>query len=277
MQDLTMIIKTFERPYCLKRALKSIYKYYPDAKVIVADDSKDSNEKIITKYFSDKDVEYFRLPQDCGVSYGRNRLVEKVKTKYFLLLDDDFVIDKKTELEESFCIMKERKLDILGGYVRNYKTVNNYFDRFLVFFETLFKYEIPSNYIGTIEQKGNELYFDYKIHEFPEYQESDMVINFFIAKTKTILEKNMWDEDLKIQEHSAFFYTAKKAGLKIAFTNKLSVRHMPVRLKRYSNFRTRNYVQVFMKKYGIKKIITTYDDASRNHITLLEEDIKNEN
>ncbi len=62
--------------------IKSIKKFYPSLHNIVADDSKSPVHR--------PDVEYHVLPFDSGLSKGRNFLVKKVKTSYFLLLDDDF-------------------------------------------------------------------------------------------------------------------------------------------------------------------------------------------
>ena len=37
--EVTFLIKTFEREYCLKRLLDSIKKYYPNNRVIILNDS----------------------------------------------------------------------------------------------------------------------------------------------------------------------------------------------------------------------------------------------
>lgn len=74
---MTFIIHTFKRPDCLSRLLESIKEYYPNTPVIVYDDSE----------------------FDRGLSWGRNHLVSQVKTKYFLLLDDDFVFTNETKIE----------------------------------------------------------------------------------------------------------------------------------------------------------------------------------
>ena len=265
MKDITIIIKTLDRYICLKPLLKSILKYYKDIKILIGDDSKISCKENIIKDFRNSNIEVYELPNDCGLSYGRNYLVSKVKTKYFCLCDDDFIFDKKTDLEEALKILKDKKLDILGGYIRNYKIETTLKDKIIKLGQKVLHYELPTNYIGTIEQKKDCLYVDYKIFEFPEYQESDLVLNFFIAKTEVIKE-NPWDNDLKLQEHTAFFYKAKQNNLKVAFSNKLSVKHCPIQNKKYKNYRNRNYTHVFMEKNNLKKIVSTYDDVKRNTV-----------
>lgn len=272
MKELTMIIKTFERPECVLRLVKSIYRYYPDAKVLIGDDSEISCKAEIEKRYPTKDIKVFELPQDCGLSYGRNFLLKQTKTPYFLLLDDDFVFDKKVKIEENLELLKAKKVDILGGYMRNYKIVNGPLDRIIVLGQKICHYELATNYIGTLRQEGATLYADYKIYDFPDYVESDLVANFFIGKTKKILEENPWDEELKLHEHTAFFYAAKKKKFKVAFTNHLSIRHMPIQMKKYSSFRGRNFTQVFMAKNKLEKIVNTYDDPKRNKTILLGEE-----
>lgn len=258
MNDVTFIIKTFERPECIKRLVKSIYKYYKDAIVLIGDDSKISCKKYIEQKYYDKNIKVYELPKDCGLSYGRNYLLNEVKTKYFVLLDDDFMFDKKTNIEEALEIINNKNIDILGGFIRNYKIVHSIFDRIIVLGQLVFRYELASNYIGKIRQNGKTLFVDYEKFRFPDYEEVDLVMNFFIAKTESVL-RSKWDDDLKLQEHTAFFYKAQLNGLKVAFTNKLSIRHMPVQLKAYSSFRGRNFSKIFMEKNNIDKIISTYD------------------
>ena len=39
----------------------------------------------LEKKYADNNIAVFELPHDCGLSYGRNFLVDKVKTEYFRL------------------------------------------------------------------------------------------------------------------------------------------------------------------------------------------------
>ncbi len=271
MKDMTVIIKTLDRYNCLKPLIKSIIKRYENVPILIGDDSKVSCKKQIEKDFkNNKNIIVYELPYDCGLSYGRNFLVSKVKTKYFCLCDDDFIFDRKTNLEVALQMLKENDLDIIGGYLRNYKIVSSYKDYVIRLGQKTLRYELPTNYIANISEKDHVLNIDYRINDFPEYEEVDVTHNMFIAKTESV-KKNPWDNDLKLQEHTAFFYAAKKAGLKVAFTNKLSVKHCPVQNFKYKNFRTRNYTHVFMEKNNIKKMIATFDNQDKETVTVLPE------
>jgi len=268
INEITMIIKTFERPACVSKLVASIYKYYPNAIVRIGDDSEVSCKYDLEKKYANKDLKVYDLPKDCGLSYGRNFLLKKTKTKYFLLLDDDFVFDKKTKILECLQMLIDQDVDILGGYFRNYKIVNKGFDRLIVLAQSLLHYELPTNYIGTLnfDEDARVLSTAYETLRFPEFEMTDIVHNFFLAKTDKVRDENLWDEDLKLQEHTPFFLEAKRKGFKVATTNQLSTRHMPERLKKYSGFRGRDFVQVFMNKYDVEKIINTHDGKNEKII-----------
>lgn len=276
MDEVTIIIKTLDRCDCLINLLDSIFKKYPKIRVLVGDDSEiSSKEKILSK-FNQYNLQYYNLEKDCGLSAGRNFLLNKIQTKYFVLADDDFVFDQKTNLERAVQILEEKKLDIIGGYIRNYKIVKSSWDKLLVLIQKILKYELPTNYIGTLKMEGNTFYADYTVHSFPEFAETDLVLNFFLAKTERIKEIHGWDPKLKLQEHTEFFYRVKLNNLKVGFTNELSVQHHPVKLKKYSEKRNRNYTNVFMDKYAIDKIVANYDD-NRGQVITLRENLEGKN
>ena len=276
MDEVTIIIKTLDRCDCLINLLDSIFKKYPKIRVLVGDDSEiSSKEKILSK-FNQYNLQYYNLEKDCGLSAGRNFLLNKIQTKYFVLADDDFVFDQKTNLERAVQILEEKKLDIIGGYIRNYKIIKSNWDKLLVLIQKILKYELPTNYIGTLKMEGNTFYADYTVHSFPEFAETDLVLNFFLAKTERIKEIHGWDPKLKLQEHTEFFYRVNLNYLKVGFTNDLSVQHHPVKLIKYSEKRNRNYTNVFMDKYAIDKIVANYDD-NRGQVITLRENLEGKN
>lgn len=264
MQNITFLIKTFDRPSCVKRLVKSIYRYYPRTKVLIADDSRgQSCKQYFAKRFPDKEITVYELEPDQGLSFGRNYLVDRVSTDYFVLLDDDFVFDSKTNIEGALEIVKEKDLDILGGYFRNFAVRNGFISLVKLAVQNVIHYDNPANYLGAFRycEDDHVLYIDRVRHEFPDYVETDIVQNFFVARTSVIRDVNRWDDELKLQEHTAFFYKAKQNGLKVAFSNIFSVQHKPVRTKSYRAYRNRNYFQLFMEKYGIQKVISKDDDG----------------
>lgn len=86
MLTITAVIKTFERPERVVALHSSIRQYYPNLAIIIVDDSSAP-----IAYDWDEYTTYIFTEYDIGLSEGRNRAVDQVKTLYTLILDDDFV------------------------------------------------------------------------------------------------------------------------------------------------------------------------------------------
>jgi len=109
-EQLTAIVKTFERPDTLRRLVKSVQRLYPDMRIVVVDDSRNPSNL--------PGVETIVMPYDSGVSAGRQKALDAVDTPYVLLLDDDFIFYAQTRLEPAMEIMeKNPAIDIMGGEV----------------------------------------------------------------------------------------------------------------------------------------------------------------
>ena len=113
IEEVTAIVKTLERPRSLQKLIHSIRRYYPQMTVLVGDDS--SSTCLVP------DIECLRLPTDCGASAGRNRLLEHVKTPYFLQLDDDFCFTDYTQIEILVNLLLREEIDLAAGEVINCK------------------------------------------------------------------------------------------------------------------------------------------------------------
>ena len=87
----------------------------------------------------------------------------------------------------------------------------------------------------------------------------DLVLQFFIAKTKRVLEIGAWDVNFKTVEHSDFFLNARKHGLKVAYTGGVNVLHEQYRDANYQQYRcgaANKYVRMLLEKWNVKKLIT---------------------
>ncbi|MEE4243751.1 MAG: glycosyltransferase family 2 protein, partial [Desulfopila sp.] len=182
-ENLTAVIKTFERPKIVRRLVRSIRRFYPDLPVIVVDDSLEPTRI--------DGVKTIVMPYDSGVSAGRNAGVREVKTPYLLMLDDDYVFYRKTGLIQAMEIIHaESDIDILGGAridLPFYRIVDHGQS---VLFPTMRTSVLP---VGST------------VGGLPVY---DKVAQFFIARTERIRQV-MWDEELKRIDHADFFTRAK--------------------------------------------------------------------
>ncbi len=87
--EVTYIIKTFERPKCLRRLLKSMSNFKIENPILIADDSMQPIGKPFYNEFKSLNLKYWHLPFDSGLSFGRNFLVKKVQTNFFILASSE--------------------------------------------------------------------------------------------------------------------------------------------------------------------------------------------
>jgi glycosyltransferase involved in cell wall biosynthesis len=108
LRELTVVIKTFERPDVVRRLVASIRRRYPNVRIVVVDDSRTPIRL--------EGAETLTLPYDSGIAAGRNAGLEQVVTKYVLMLDDDYVFSRHTRLEPALALMEEHaQIDVMGG------------------------------------------------------------------------------------------------------------------------------------------------------------------
>lgn len=190
--------------------------YYPKIKILVADDSteeiKIQNKKICEKYLA----EYLDLPFDSGLGFGRNRMIEKTSTKYYLTLDDDSLIDSKFNLEKLFNLIEETNLDIIACQRGvNKKSSKHYYH----FFHSVEKTseERFGKYIIKYDQNllenrkiKNQLNMNlYQAH---------LINENYLGNTE-ILKRNLYQNEIKIGQHQLHFSKL--------FLNKISIGYCP--------------------------------------------------
>jgi (N-acetylneuraminyl)-galactosylglucosylceramide N-acetylgalactosaminyltransferase len=232
--EVTIIIKTFQRPSCLNKLVESIRWFYPFIRIVIADDSKNESAIVSIPTILKKNIHYILLPFDSGASYGRNRALAEVTTPYVVTLDDDFVFTKDTKLDVWLNILKNSNIDIVGGNVENAR------------YEACFNIENGVlRYLHT--HRGKE--YGLKLY--------DVVLQFWMGKTERIKQYAGWDDDFKTIDHSVFFLRAFNK-LKIAYCSEVSVDHQPEKDPEYNEFRygkTKYYYNLILKKYNFKKIV----------------------
>lgn len=182
-ENLTAVIKTFQRPKVLKRLVKSIRNSYPQMKIIIIDDSRDPVKL--------NGVETIVMPYDSGVSAGRAEALKYVKTPYLMLLDDDFIFNRHTKVQPVLEKLESLvDVDIIGGdviYLPFYRKID-YTQEGLH----------PTQALSVLEAGT-------KIDGMAVY---DKVANFYIARTESI-RKVGWDPMIKRLDHADFFTRAK--------------------------------------------------------------------
>jgi glycosyltransferase involved in cell wall biosynthesis len=258
---VSIIVKTIARPHIIKRFLMSVGEYQQVKKitfseVLVGDDSDieymKANQNIISdvnKIYPDINIKYFDFEHDIGVSAGRNNLVRMANEQYLLLCDDDFLFDLGCDYKDGLNILKQRNLDMLGGWLKNkYDIVTGEYE----FRGCIGRHYESSRDICVLINEDK--------YRMPEFEDCTHLMQFFFAKKGSML-KNLWDEDLKTEEHYEFFYRLKKNNMKIGFSKNLFACHTYERPKnpkkyneyRYDKKRWLKYVFLSISKMGKKR------------------------
>ncbi|KAM4691929.1 beta-1,4 N-acetylgalactosaminyltransferase 2 [Rhinophrynus dorsalis] len=231
---VTITTKTFLRYDKLRELLKSIRQFYPDIKVIVADDNE------VPEKIEDEHVEQYIMPYAKGWFAGRNLAVSQVTTKYFLWVDDDFLFTGDTKIEKLVDVLEGTDLDLVGGSV-----AGNHFSFKLLLEE------------GGVD--GDCLHWrggSYQgIEGFPNCVLTGGVVNFFLAHTDRVLSVG-FDPKLQRVAHTEFFIDAL-GRLRVGSCNHVTVGHqqkstpsdgqMAQQAKKYNAFRTNTQEQVNYK------------------------------
>ena len=98
----SVIIPTFNRAYCLERAIDSVLNQsFKDFELIIVDDgSTDDTVEVLKKY--QNKISYIKT-KNLGVSHARNVGIKKSRGEWIALLDsDDEWHENKLELQNKF-------------------------------------------------------------------------------------------------------------------------------------------------------------------------------
>jgi GT2 family glycosyltransferase len=245
-QDVTVIMKTFQRPETARRAVGHLRRYYPEIRLLVGDDSREALA------FDHPQAEVVRLPFDSGISRGRNALLERVDTEFFLLMDDDHWFSRQTRLWRMLEILKRERFDVLAGLV--------YFRRHT---ERMFPRRRLGNFFMNMRLENGTFELIEGHHQKTRaWRVCDLVENFFIARTARVRELGGWDDRFKISEHADFFIRAQRAGLKVGYTPLAAVDHVHIQRERgsqdYAPFRShrqQEFRRIFIERYGIQRCV----------------------
>lgn len=230
MQNITIVVKTFQRPNCLNRFLESVIPL--NHPIIIVDDSFKENKINVKKNLN---ITYIKTPFDIGLSAGRNLGLKFVQTEYVVICDDDFVFYEESNLD-CFVESLSKGFDLIGGVFEEPKGIRH--------FEGCL--ELVDTSLYTKKEKKGE------IQGVPVY---DFVHNFFMARTEKI-KKFPWDAELKVGEHIDFFFRLKNR-LIVGYDERVKVKHIHDNNEKYIAFRMRahHFIARMVQKLKLKKFV----------------------
>lgn len=189
-ENVTFMFKSFERQKLAKRLYKSIRKFYPNAKIIIADDS---SSPLTLK---DDHLTVLQLPFNSGLSYGLNRALQKVKTPYLMKLDDDCILTQKSDIIGQLSFLKKHnEIDLVGFGILSFIQCQSPVKDFIKYFQ-------ESMYLAPKPLK---------IPHMTQIDGTHIVVgkspNIFLARTHKIREVG-WDDNIRMMDHKEFFIRA---------------------------------------------------------------------
>lgn len=247
MNEVDYCVTTMDRPQALERLLLSVAARDPDASIYVADQSRQfdpvAHERLAERLCAEglqRRPTIHRLPFDCGVSAGRNHLIESTSGKYKLSLDDDFVFTGQTDIGAFVRLLEAHpRAGAVGGCVTRNGQVRN---------------------VGTcFERRGaslNQLTPKASLAEYAgiQFQQTDCVPLFVLMRAELFTHLR-WDPDLKTGgQHFDFFLRMKETPYTVLYTPDVTVDHPPVEAS--SNYRQLRQRGEFLRQMLIKHELT---------------------
>lgn len=197
LSKLTAIIRTFDRPKALHRLVKSIRRSHPTLKVLVADDGLEAA--------ACKQADCFRLPSEKGQAAALNALLARVRTPYFLVLDDRAELPRDTQLAELVELVASDRLDIAAGSIVGC-------EKKLWFFTKRKSLEQH----GLLEIAGDRVtILAGSRSQGDGFWWCDLVGNFFVARTDRVRAVGGWDPELRDNSREEFFFRAHRHGIRV--------------------------------------------------------------
>jgi len=220
-QSFTIGIKTLGRPHLVLRLCDSIRQAIGDqVRILVADDGKyeEHDQKsldVIEKIQSQCQAEYIPMPYDSGLSAGRNEMVRRTMTRYYMSLDDDFVVIPGAFYPANLIAFLDAypAIHLVGSRISSRAPVSRvmrYCEKGLCMVDG-FHSKIPLTGPGISEKlsKGSS-------DVPPSCYLTDFVLNYFMARTEALITVP-WDDELKLGEHAEYFLRFRAAGKNVAF------------------------------------------------------------
>lgn len=201
--NVTFMFKSFERQKQAKELYKSIRKYYPEAMIVIADDS----QKPLT--LEDDNLKIIQMPFNSGLSKGLNQALAEIQTPFLMRIDDDELLTRRSDIAgELRFLLAHQDVDLIGipcvdalKFRSLKKTIQPYF-----------KFTMREAPLPLKIAIGTRLDQDHVI--------LGKVPNIFLARTESV-RKVGWDDNIRMIDHHDFFFRA--AGVLVSALSTKSV------------------------------------------------------
>lgn len=263
LERVTIGIKTLLRDAKLFRSLADIRRTMPEAKIIVADDGEQNEEK--DGVYADLIREGHKViicPYDSGFGFKSNQIAAALDTEFLLISCDDFnhgEPDVRMGIEKMLEVLDwHPELDVVSGRVNSKR-----YEMYLIERQPDEWYERElemENYLSFGSPIMCDLTVNYSLIRRKVFYKEGIVTDkngSYWSEYRTMLG---WDNDQKIGqgEHGAFFIDLKRSGHKVGYVPGVNINTQPGDDSfQYNTFRRRACApeRECFKRRGIKKYI----------------------
>jgi len=242
---VAIIYTTFLRDELMKKTLESIvYNWRDNYVLLIGDQNKENRRFNVSPRFglSNRNIKFWNLPYDCGLSVARNYLVNKayeMGIKYVLISADSIQFTDKYNFTPIIDFLKSNPKYAKVGF--NLENRQNF----------TYDLEIHPKYNKFVVIKPRREPIS---HNNIEYTPCDLCCNFCLVKTAILKEIAPYDPELKLAEHEDQSYRLKQAGYKTFWTDSISAEYINDKPPEYDIMRKRLYGEFkdkLKKKYNL--------------------------
>lgn len=227
---VAVMMTTFLRDDLIMKTMK-YYLQFPYRMYVVDQGRHSAIKKMFYEEMRAKGHVIEHIEYDCGVSKARNICIGLTHEPYLIVHDDDQWIREKVDPQLEL-LQRHPKIGLVSGTMLNH--VDNKMQTY--------------NYSLRIED--HILYYEDVIDNMP-----DTALNFFVAK-RELFNDILWDEKLKLVEHTDFFLALKNTQWKVLYDPNFVGDHFPIKQGEYRTLRSRPvFFAMFKQKHKLRKII----------------------
>ena len=233
-ENATFVFKSFQRHSMAKRLYRNIRRYYPQVRVVIADDSReplricDSNLMIVT------------LPFNSGLSRGLNAALEQVQTPYVIRMDDDELLTPYSNFHGHLqYLMNNPQVDLVGISPRNLPLRGGW------------KKKITAYNRFSMSDAPMPLKIPHMTRLDTDHIVLGKVANIFIARTEPYRAVG-YDNNIRMIDHHEFFFRAAGHLVSVLECNSYVLHSHNVFDQKYQAYRndTKADLLYIRKKHG---------------------------
>ena len=199
-KNVTIMFKSFERQKQARALVRSIWKYYPGVRIVIADDS--AKPFTVPECPEVNKLKIIQMPFNSGLSRGLNLALAEIETPFMVSLDDDVLFTRCTNLaEELRFLMAHPEVDLVGmPWIDACKAIST-------------KRDIKVYMRIDMREAPLPLKMPHGTKIDKEHIVLGKVSNAYLARTESI-RKVGWDDNIRMIDHHDFFYRA--AGILVS-------------------------------------------------------------